>query len=100
MLSAQLTVFPCKSFTLQCRKTLDPSCVLTLTVVYGSAKNGNGSCVVVSVISNSSSSGVSVNGDENSCQKFFGNVSKGSPALGRFTASNKSKFEKKKENQK
>lgn len=80
-----LTVFPCKSLTRQCRYTFAPNCVLTLTVVNGSAKNGNGSWVVVSVISSSSSSGVSVNGEENSCQKFFGNVSKGSPALGRFT---------------
>lgn len=60
--------------------------MLILIVVYGSAKNGNGSCVVVSVTSSSSSSGVSVKGDENSCQKFFGNVSNGSPARGRFTA--------------
>lgn len=63
--------------------------MLTFTVVNGSAKKGNGSCVVVSVISNSSSSGVSVKGDENSCQKFLGNVSKGSPARGRFTKNNR-----------
>lgn len=65
--------------TRQCRYTLFPKCVVTLTLPLGSSKNGNGSCVVVSSPSSISfSSGVSVNGDENSCQKFFGYESNGS----------------------
>jgi len=63
-----------------------PRCVVTLTLLLVSSKNGNGSCVVVSSISSLSSfSGVSVNGDENSCQKFLGNESNGSPSLGFIT---------------
>lgn len=58
----------------------------------GSSKYGNGSCVVVSSASSISfSSGVSVNGEENSCQKFFGNESNGSPSRGFVTEKNKNK---------
>lgn len=82
-----LTVLPFKSFTRQCKYTLFPKCVVTLTLLLGSSKYGNGSCVVVSSPSSISfSSGVSVNGDENSCQKFFGNESNGSPSRGFTTA--------------
>lgn len=82
-----LTVFPFKSFTRQCKYTLFPKCVVTLTLPFVSSKYGNGSWVVVSSPSSISfSSGVSVNGDENSCQKFFGNESNGSPSRGFTTA--------------
>lgn len=85
-----LTVFPFKSFTRQCKWTLVPRCVVTLTGLTGSSKNGNGSWVVVSSPSSISlSSGVSVNGDENSCQKFFGYESNGSPSRGFITANDK-----------
>lgn len=80
-----LTVLPFSefSFTRQCKYTLFPKCVVTLTLLLGSSKYGNGSCVVVSSPSSISfSSGVSVNGEENSCQKFFGNESNGSPSRG------------------
>lgn len=96
-----LTVLPFKSLTRQCRCTLLPKCVVTLTLPAGSSKNGNGSCVVVSSPSSRSfSSGVSVNGDENSCQKFFGNESNGSPSRGLITAMQKKKMEKKKRKEK
>lgn len=87
-----LTVLPFKSFTRQCKYTLFPKCVVTLTLPLGSSKYGNGSCVVVSSPSSISfSSGVSVNGDENSCQKFFGNESNGSPSRG-FTTATRTKW--------
>lgn len=84
------TVFPFKSLTRQCKWTLVPKCVVTLTGLTGSSKNGNGSWVVESASSSISLlSGVSVNGDENSCQKFFGYESNGSPSRGFITAIDK-----------
>lgn len=72
--------------TRQCRYTVFPRCVVTFTLLPFSSKNGNGSWVVVSSISSFSSfSGVSVKGDENSCQKFLGNESNGSPSRGFIT---------------
>lgn len=74
----QLTVLSRKSFTLQCRKTRLPNCVVTFVELAWSSKNGKGSAVVFGSGSVNSSYD-SVNGEENSYQKFFGRVSKGSP---------------------
>lgn len=52
----RLTVFSPKFWTRQCRYTSFPNCVVSLTCVCSSSKNGKGSwCVVVSTPSSSSS---------------------------------------------
>lgn len=85
-----LTVLPFRLLTLQCSTTVLPRWVLTLRVaalVAASTKYGSASCVVDSDMSSVSSlDGGSVKGDENSCQKFRGNESNGSPSRGLTTA--------------
>lgn len=60
------TIFSRKSFTLQCKMTSLPNCVVTLICADSSSKNGSWA----SVVSLTFSTFASVNGDESSCHEM------------------------------